>query len=341
MPTFHFGRHRGRGFTLVELLVVIAIIGILIGLLLPAVQKIREAANRIKCQNNLKQFGLACHNYHDVNGLFPPGGLIKPQDWGTWWGEAKGSWYTFTLPYMEQDNVWAKIPNLQVPNYDSISGTTGSPSLVPNMGGIVPKLPYLRCPSDGYLGDQPYFNYVGSLGPQCAIGPCGYDPNQQYCNGAQFGWGYQVSPDHGNTFDSSQLRGMFNRVGCKINFASVTDGASNTIMIGETLVLQHDHLRYVSTWYNDYWAGFNTGASHCTTIIPINYKLSNPDDPWCDVPAGSPWNWNVSWGFKSNHTGGTNFVFVDGSVHFVSQAIDHKTYQLLGCRDDGQPASLP
>src|SRR5262249_53880538 len=327
-------------FTLVELLVVIAIIGILIGLLLPAVQKIREAANRIKCQNNLKQFGLACQNYHDTQMLFPPGGQIK----GGWWDGAKGTWYTFTLPYMEQDIIWTLIPSLDVPFYDSISGTTGAPSLVLNLpNNIVPKVHYLRCPSDGFLGDQPYFNYIGSLGPQCAIGPCGdpYNPFQQYCNGAQFGWGYVTSPDHGNTFTSSEVRGLFNRLGAKISMASVTDGTSNTIMIGETLVGQHDHLRYVSTWYNDYWAGFNCGASHCTTIVPINYRLTNPNDPWCDVPMGSPWNWNVSWGFRSNHTGGTNFVFVDGSVHFVSQSIDHKTYQLLGCRVDGQPASLP
>src|SRR5438552_13793851 len=122
------------------------------------------------------------------------------------------------------------------------------------MGGIVRKFPCLRCPSDGYNSKQPYFNYVSSLRSQCAIGPCGYDPNQQYCNGQQFGWGYATSPDHGNTFDTSQVRGMFNRLGAKISFASVTDGTSNTIMIGETLVQQHDHLRYVSTWYNDYWA---------------------------------------------------------------------------------------
>src|SRR2546423_4253363 len=105
-------RTRRQGFTLIELLVVIAIIAVLIGLLLPAVQKVREAANRMKCQNNLKQLGLAMHSYHDVNNIFPPGGRIvtnKPggvDDSNNWWDADKGSWLVYTLPYMEQDNLF-------------------------------------------------------------------------------------------------------------------------------------------------------------------------------------------------------------------------------------------
>src|SRR5437016_1408168 len=181
MPRFYL-RWRwwpGRAFTLIELLVVIAIIASLVGLLLPAVQKVREAANRMKCGNNLKQYGIAMHAYHDTNQYFPAGGKTIPDL--SWDNGDKGSWQVFILPYMEQGNVASNIPLPGQANYDSIRGTSngisfGQPagtyaSLLSALGTgtplVINRLPYLRCPSDSLNSDTPYSNYVGSMGPQC------------------------------------------------------------------------------------------------------------------------------------------------------------------------------
>ena len=331
MRLFLSRRRGARGFTLIELLVVIAIIAILIGLLLPAVQKVREAASRMKCQNNLKQFGLALHNYHDVNHKLPPGGLFLNWDWN----DDRGTWIVYTLPYVEQDNLYKAI---QAAAGGGIDSTYNSVGIAENAGGTFPgvftgvRLPLIRCPSDDYDPKVQTTNYVGSLGPQCAIGPCGYNPNQQYCNGqAQVpSWGYPTSPDHGNSPNAQDIRGLFNRVGAELSFASIPDGLSNTILIGESLPGSHDHLQNGQ----GYWWRFNGGASHCTTIIPINYLMPEQvDNSQCQTAT---YNWDISWGFKSRHTGGSNFLFGDGSVHFINSTIDQRTYALIGCRNDGQ-----
>jgi prepilin-type N-terminal cleavage/methylation domain-containing protein/prepilin-type processing-associated H-X9-DG protein len=329
VPRFGSLSARLRGaFTLIELLVVIAIISVLIGLLLPAVQKVRESANRIRCVNNLKQFSLACTNYQMDHEIYPPGALCLPDDFSAW-DANKGTWLVYALPYVEQNNLYVQIPNLTVPFFDSI-GTA-------ERAGVLPRIfPGLRCPSDGFDINGLYSNYAGSMGPQCLDDKCGVNPFRVYCN--MPAWGYTISTDDSSTNLTMDARGAFSRGGAKIGLPELSDGLSNTLFIGEALPAQINHMRDTN-WYTRF------GTQCLSTIIPINYPVSDTDQSWCGSasagPAHSMTNNNVSWGFKSNHPGGVNFAFADGSVHFISQSIDHKLYQLLGCRNDGQPASLP
>jgi prepilin-type N-terminal cleavage/methylation domain-containing protein/prepilin-type processing-associated H-X9-DG protein len=341
VPTLQILRRRARrecAFTLIELLVVIAIIAILIGLLLPAVQKIREAANRMKCSNNLKQLGLALHNYHDVNSKFPPGGVLSTgpvgqpnnQDWSE-----QGSWIVYTLPFIEQDNMY-KLIN---PHPETIQGSVGIG--INNVPANQRKLSLIRCPSDDYDKNQPTTNYLGSMGPQKAPGPNGCDPYASWSLGDQGApgapgvvYGYVQSVDHGNDWNAQNIRGMFNRLGAEISMSMVPDGLSNTILVGESLPKHHDHLQ------SNAWWGANAGAAHVTTIIPINTP-SNAPAMNCSAAKYIPNNWSTSWAFRSNHSGGANFLFGDGRVAFVRQTVDARTFQLMGCRDDGQAVNLP
>jgi prepilin-type N-terminal cleavage/methylation domain-containing protein/prepilin-type processing-associated H-X9-DG protein len=326
-----------RGFTLIELLVVIAIIAVLIGLLLPAVQKVREAANRMKCANNLKQLALACHDYHDVYSCLPPGGVFNPPGNTSY---NQGGWTFYVLPFMEQQIVFQQVPNLGVPYKSAVIDAI-------NAGLLPTKLPYLRCPSDGDLLDNPLTNYVGSQGPQCWHGAnCGaaHDLHQKYCNGtsddpplpAPYYPGYTASPNFGKTLDATQVRGMFGTYGPRINFASATDGTSNTLLLGENLPSQNQ-----SRNPGSHWAGAGPGRA-LTTIIPINHFTDYLGADGCTVAPDRYYaSANMADGFKSRHPGGANFAFVDGSIHFLSQGIDHQVYQYLGCRNDGQPVTLP
>jgi prepilin-type processing-associated H-X9-DG protein len=309
---------------LIELLVVIAIIGTLIALLLPAVQKVRETAARIQCQNNLKQFGLACLTYHDSHGAFPPGSLFLPgSSWANIdWSANKGTWMVYALPYIEEDNLYKQIPNLTTPHFDSIGAAVKA--------GVLPRaLPRkLRCPSDSYKIQGPYSNYVGSMGPQCVDDKCGYNPFAQYCNQPTWGWG----PSDEDEPNRTDVRGMFSRFSYAVRMAEVTDGTSQTLLLGESLPGTDAHMQ--EGWYTSY------GSQLATTIIPINYPVSETDRSWCGEggvgPAHSMFNNNIAWGFRSRHRGGSNFTFVDGSVHFLSESIDQKTFQLLGCKNDHQ-----
>ena len=207
-----------------------------------------------------------------------------------------------------------------------------------------PKLPFLRCPSDPYGLDEPLTNYTGSQGPQCWRGKCGAvnDPYQKYCNGTSddppqllsLYRGYTASPNQGKTLDASQVRGLFGTWGPRITFASATDGTSNTLLLGEYLPGENQSSK-------GHWALAGPGRA-ITTIIPLNYHTNYFGADGCTAaPERYFANANVADGFKSWHHGGVNFAFADGSVHFLSETIDHQTYQYLGCRNDGQVASLP
>jgi prepilin-type N-terminal cleavage/methylation domain-containing protein/prepilin-type processing-associated H-X9-DG protein len=344
-------------FTLIELLVVIAIIAVLIALLVPAVQKVREAAARAKCQNNLKQLALACIHFEATSGAYPRGNALNSSNFTT--GDNRASWLFMVLPYTEQNNLYQQVRE------------AGTLTNAVNRG-ILPKvLPFSRCPSDGWdLGNGNLCNYVGSSGPQCnntPSGNCDTPIFQRFCNGVNQNQtgpavpptlnprtypGYDASYTWGDTSDPSLVRGMFVRGGAQIRVVDVIDGTSNTILLGEILPEFAEFQRYTNLG----WAGSNH-VSQGQTIQPINW----PIDP---IPLNGPaaysancmqtgtgacpsgpthcmWNWHVTWGFRSRHPGGVNFVFADGSVHFISEGIDHQTYQYLGCRHDGQTVTLP
>lgn len=323
---------RLRAFTLIELLVVIAIIGVLIGLLLPAVQKVREAANRMKCANNLKQFGLAIHMYNETHGRLPSGGRIRNRDWN----QAQGSWLVYTLPFMEQNAMYRIFdPQLQP------DGPTGTYNIsnIPNWE-TYPAPKYAKCPSDP--DDYPFSaNYAASMGPQCNSEPCGTPLYQTYCDQPALGIPASPSRTDDYSYDPANIRGCFNIWDIPIRLIDVTDGTSNTIFAGEIVPAWNDHAQpYPNGLYQSgSWVQINSGVGRASTLPPINWRTDSTAS--CSPPDRSRNNWLMSFGFKSRHVGGANFLFGDASVHFLPENIDHQTYQFLGCRNDGQVVNIP
>jgi prepilin-type N-terminal cleavage/methylation domain-containing protein/prepilin-type processing-associated H-X9-DG protein len=326
-------RSRKFGFTLIELLVVIAIIATLVALLLPAVQQAREAARRTQCKNNLKQYGLALQNYHDTYGMFPYSGA-EPQ----WWSANMLSWQWRVLPFMDQAPLYNMV-NSEAPAAYSVVLADGT-KLTDH------SVPYGRCPSDDskkrsvgdtwdlWGGDAYLGSYTGSSGAYFIES---IDPT---CTPYVSVIGFQGHWEPISNMGSTRLLGFMDREhGWRANqdrlttIARITDGTSNTIAVGEIRANCHDHLAGGIFYAN------SLNASHASTVCAINDFTSCEDQQqirWPKCAGYYKHEWNISWGFKSRHAGGAQFVFADGSVHFLGESINMATYQKLGAPQDGQ-----
>jgi prepilin-type N-terminal cleavage/methylation domain-containing protein len=293
------------GFTLIELLVVITVIAILMALLLPAVQQAREAARRAECKNNLKQIGLAIHNFAELYNELPPGGVYQSS------GDIRrGSMFVYLLPMLEQSAVYNAY-DLKQEDVDDTTFPSGE--LVAST-----MIPGLLCPSDSHpsaYDDRAAHNYAASRGPTQV-----WDNPGCFCTHS---WtALEMAPID----DQSRFAGPFTRVGTRAKFRDVIDGLTNTIFVGEVRPECSEHVQ-------NGWAASNNGSGYCTTLIPINFDSCDPDHA---DPCHRPCNWNTEVGFKSSHEGGAHFLLGDGSVQFLSENIDHQLYQYLGAKNDGQ-----
>jgi prepilin-type N-terminal cleavage/methylation domain-containing protein/prepilin-type processing-associated H-X9-DG protein len=316
---------RFSGFTLIELLVVIAIIAVLIALLLPAVQQAREAARRTQCRNNLKQLGLATHNYHDNYGTFPIGNLYRGTTASNGW-----SWLSYVLPYMDLAADYNQL-NFTYPG--RCSEFMGQQDTLTPTGNFTWKKakPVLACPSDpnggkvffGATGSGAYAIPNGTMAVSNYLGVCGKSLSWD-CGMGQL-WSI-TSADNIPCQNTSGYEGIFYN-NSRTRIGDITDGTSNTCAVGERA--QDNSLTYgwplCGRGYPPLYSGRKDHILEMYT-----YSVGNANDP--AGPDSGPSNQK----YWSMHAGGSTFLMADGSVRFISYSINNGLYQALGTRNGGE-----
>ncbi len=307
---------RSSGFTLIELLVVIAIIAILIGLLLPAVQKVREVGARLECQNNMKQICLAFHSYHDAEHHFPHGTYNYMDSTGSTPPpynnrQDRRCWYHDLLPYVDQAPLYE--------DFEAHMSTGASALAFPKLDAVVRT--YI-CPMDPL---QPKLEtFWGGIGTPTQ----GSHGNYVGCAGNDY-----FNP--GGVQNSAKLNGILFAVS-RVKFTQITDGTSNTALLGEIILTRDDEAHDIRGRYHNPAHGGVLFSTRITpnTLVPDQFNWCNPQG---NLLAPCIWTGtNMFVSTRSYHQGGVNLGLVDGSIRFVANEVDPTVFRALGSRDGGE-----
>jgi prepilin-type N-terminal cleavage/methylation domain-containing protein len=342
-------RRRISGFTLVELLVVIAIIGILVSLLLPAIQAAREAARRSACTNNLKQITLALLNFEQTQGEFPRGAYTA--ETGRDLEDGLG-WATKILPQLEEQAVYDRMVQNKVPGYEGnpwkpgIFRTSLAAKLAPLAGGDA-ELTVFRCPSvdlPTFVPDGGYFGLAAKSFVNTSYGTSHYKASRGYCDRGMF-WRTEEGLVVTNCNPIVDINGdgvlgdkdiVRKQRYTRVRIQDVLDGTSKTIAVGEAayFVTIEDFPMWAGTVAEDGSVLFKTQSPiNCNISGTRSFPLSDADRE--RLPGGKGSNANDDCAF-SWHTNGALFGFVDGSIHFLTENLELRTFALLGDRLDGE-----